>query len=348
MMGQTWMGSRFLSSAESVLSGAIGEMEEILPGGITEEGIGARLGVEATLSWVIDILGGEVPEAVRFFLLMLSVGVLCALSMALCQRRSELHKSVRASVQIILAVCVWSALSPMLRDAIETVRELSGVCMLALPIFVGVHAATGAGESALATAAGLGGLLSVFEGVISGFFLPLFCLYLGVSLLGGMGEEGPVPRFAKQLYRLFLSCMGFFTVAVSGVMSLQSALAGAKDSLLLRTVRHATGTMIPVVGSTVSGTLSALLAGGTYVKETVGTMALIGLLSVSLPLLCRLLLCRMAVGALSLLPMSFSEDTGIFDTVRHALDLLLALFSMAVALFLLSVVLFLRSGKGGV
>ena len=348
MRGEIGIRPLCFLGTESSLSEAIGEMEELVSGTITEQGLSERLGVEATLSWILDILRGEATEGVRFFLLMLSVGILCTLSSVLCQRRSELGRSVGASVQIILAVCVWSALSPLLLDAIETVRELSRLCTLALPIFIGVHTATGAGESALSTAAGLGGLLSVFEGVIAGLFLPLYCLYLGVCLLGGMGDEAPVGRFAKQLYRLFLSAMGFFTVAVSSVMSLQSALAGAKDSLLLRTVRHATGSMIPVVGSTVSGTLSALLAGGAYVKETVGTMALIGLLSVSLPLLCRLLLCRMAAGVLALLPLSFSEDTGILDTVRRALDLLIALVSMAVSLFLLSVVLFLRSGRGGV
>ena len=129
-------------------------------------------------------------------------------------------------------------------------------------------------------------------------------------------------------------------------MSLQSALASAKDSLLLRTVRPATGAMLPVVGSTVSGTLSTLLAGGAYVRETVGTMALIGLLSVSLPLLLRLLLCRLAMGALELLPIAPSEGSGLLDTVRRALDLLVALLAMSVALFLLAVVLFLKSGRG--
>lgn len=345
-VGALALQPRAIMLAADAGSDAIREMQDILPSGITEEGLAARLGVEATLSWVLDLMRGEVPEAVRFFLLMLGAGVLYALATTLGERRRELGSAMRAGVGAILGVCVWSVLTPLALDAVETVREMARLCTLALPIFVGVHTATGAGESALATAAGLGGLVSVMEWLLSGVFLPVPCLYLGVSLIGSVGEEGSVVRLGNHLYRLFLSCMGLFGVVVSGVMSLQSALASAKDTLLLRTVRHATGTMIPVVGSTVSGALSTLLYGGAYAKQTVGTMALLGLLSVSLPLLCRLLLCRMAMGGLTLLPVSLTEGMGLFDTVRRALDLLLAMLSMAVALFLLAVILFLKSGGG--
>ena len=330
----------------ATLEYAIEEMEEILPDGITEAGLGERLGVEATLECVMHALAGEMPGAVRFFLLMLAVGVLYTLAAVMLAETGETGASVRSGVQIILAVCICNALLPLVKDAVETVSSLSRFCTLALPIFVGVHAAMGAGESAMATAAGLGGLLSLFEWGMASAFLPLFSLHFGVSLLGTVEGGGAVSRLGTRLYRFFLLLMGFFTVVVSGVMSLQSALASAKDSLLLRTVRHATGTMIPVVGATVSGTLSTLLAGGVYVRETVGTLALLGLLTISLPLLVRLLLYRAALGALTLLPLASEGELPLFETVRRALDLLLALLSMSVVLFLLSAVLFLRSGGG--
>jgi hypothetical protein len=286
-----------------------------------------------------------VPEAGRFLLLLLGVGILESLSSFWTQRRLELRASVRATVECILAVTLVGVLSPLIADVFASLSSLAKLSGGMIPIFIGIHTAMGAGESALATAAGLGALVSLLEGLTAGVLAPLLGVYFALSFLGGADPEGALFHLSERVYRLFLFLFGMGTATLAGVMSLQSILSQSRDTLTLRAIKQATGSMLPLVGSTVSGTLSALLAGGVYLKDTVGGMALVAVLSAILPLLCRLLLCRMALGAVTLLPGLAPSESRTVGTVRRVLELLFALYALASVLVLLGIVLFMKNGK---
>lgn len=324
----------------------VSEMEELLSDqAVTEEELSRRIGVEATMKELIAVLSGELPEAVRFFLLLLAVAVLESLSSLLGERRPELRATVRATVECVLAVTLVGTLSPLIYDVLSSLSSLATLSGGMIPIFVGIHTAMGRGESALATAAGLGALVSLLEGMLGGVLLPLLGVYLAISLIGGMDKEGGLAQLSERIYKLFLFLFGLGTAILAGVMSLQSVLSQSKDTLTLRAIKQATGSMLPIVGSTVSGALSTLLASGIYLKDTVGVMALVAVLSVVLPLFCRLLLCRMALGTLTLLPgLAASESTAV-STVRRMLELLFALYALASVLLLFGIVLFMKNGK---
>ena len=323
----------------------VAEMESRLgEDAIAEEELSARLGVEATLRELLFIVSGELPEAGRFFLLLLGLGILESLCGVGPSRHPELGAGMRATVECIFALALAQALSPLVGDVLASLSALGRLGGGMIPIFVGIHTAMGAGESALATAAGLGAVVSLLEGTVGGVLLPLCGAYLAISLIGGMDREGALSVLAERVYRFLLFLFGMGSAVLVGVMSLQSILSQSKDGLALRAIKQATGSMLPLVGSTVSTTLSTLLAGGMYLKDTVGVMALIAVLSAVLPLLCRLLLCRMAIGILTLLPAMVSDGPTV-GAARRMLELLFALYALASVLLLLGIVLFLKNGR---
>ena len=106
--------------------------------------------------------------------------------------------------------------------------------------------------------------------------------------------------------------------------------------------------MIPIVGQTVAGTLSALSGGVLYVKSTLGVGTLVAIFTLALPPLLRLLLCRLALSLPSMLVGAMGEGGGmalgrLYRTIRRLVDTTLALVALSTALFLFVVILFMKS-----
>ena len=297
-----------------------------------------------------EVLYGGFADALSFFALMLGAGVIFTLLSLFFEGTSAEHillgNGASHTVELVLLCSVTSLLFPHIRSALEAVRAVSGFCEGILPVFISTDVLSGMEQGASFTASTFGILLALVEEGIEKLALPALALLLATSLIPT--PSGEIFSFGERVYKFYLSSLTLFSVIISTAFALQNTITLGVDRATLRALRYGVGSMIPIVGQTVAGTLSALSGGVLYVKSTLGVGTLVAIFTLALPPLLRLLLCRLALSLPSMLVGAMGEGGGmalgrLYRTIRRLVDTTLALVALSTALFLFVVILFMKS-----
>ena len=122
--------------------------------------------------------------------------------------------------------------------------------------------------------------------------IPFCGICLALALIGAC-EGGPrlggILTSLKKNYTLVLS---FFMMLLLAMLSAQTVLGASKDTLAMRSAKFAAGSIIPVVGGSVSELLRSVSASVGYMRSAVGICGVLLLLLLILPTLIELLLAR--------------------------------------------------------
>ena len=323
----------------------IGEAGEIVPEEYRDFMIGmgtGELNIAGLLSEVLSIISGEAPTFVRLLCAFLGVCLLFGVADGVPERiRSETGRAVSVTCALFVGVSVSDALLS-LSDALAGTGAFFSS---AVPVLSAITLAGGGVNSAAAQASGMNFVLSLVGGgfgavlsVTSGF---CFAMGLGASV-GGEGNLA-VGRFSRSL---FLWLFGIATALIMGLLSLQTLVAASADSASMRTARYLISGSVPLVGGTVSASLSTLASGLSYAKGVVGAGFIAVLFLIFLPplllSLCYRLALSLASGISSLLGIGGAERC--FSSFRSSFDIFIGIYCLGCVLYIFEMVLFIKSG----
>lgn len=133
-----------------------------------------------------------------------------------------------------------------------------------------VQAAT-VGYSLLSTVALIGG-------VISFFLFPLIEISFVSGVTAAVSRRVNLLPLSDFLSSFFTYGMAFISMLTAVVMTFQTVLSGAEDSLSARSLRFAASSSIPIVGGAVGDSVRVLAASVGSVKKSVGVFGMVGLL----------------------------------------------------------------------
>jgi len=329
-----------LDSLDSVLS----ELEEILPpelSGITADtaALTERVGIRAWISEIASVLRGEAGAVGSFLLTLLVITTLSALLSALGGRAQEMGS---VAMGILIAFLSFGRIAELFGEVTKALSSLVTFFGGLIPIIYTVTLSGGGVAASSVQATGMGITLSVIGG---GFITALSAasgLGLAASVLSVFGDHSL--HFSRGLRSLFGWLLGISTTLLLGTLSLQRVIASAADSAAIRAGRYALSGMIPVVGGTVSGALSTLASGLSYVKGVVGVSSVLAIVTVAVAPLLSLLLYRLALS----LSGSYAELLGArtaastFTSLRAVLDTVIATYALAAVIMLLEIILFVK------
>ncbi len=222
---------------------------------------------------------------------------------------------------------------------------VKGVCLSFLPLMGTLYAMGGNVRAAVVNHSVLSAFLVLLETFCTGSVLPIagICLMLALSeaVTGGI-DLRPLGTLIKRTYTLTLS---FLMLLLCGVLGMQSTLAKAGDSLALRTAGFAAGSFLPVVGSSVSQTLSTVAASVEYLRAVAGVGAILVLFFSFLPTFLSIALSRIAFllgGAVAKLLRCDSEEK-ILAEFGSVYGYFLAVIASVFVMLIFSLTLFART-----
>ena len=113
----------------------------------------------------------------------------------------------------------------------------------------------------------------------------------------------------------------------------------------MRAAKHLAQTALPVVGGTVSASLSTLWSGLSLTKGVIGIGGITVIIGMFLGPLISLLIYRFALGIFSV-PASFLSVSSPLSRVSECLDLLIGVYSTSAVIYIFEIVLFINGGVG--
>ncbi|MBQ3133660.1 MAG: hypothetical protein IJC17_05265 [Clostridia bacterium] len=321
--------------------------------GITEQTLtgSAELKPDAAWKWLLALLRTEWSDPVGAGLTVLGVVLLCALVGSM--RHLSENDGVRTLFQSIstLAVCgfLLASLAALLTRVCDAVESSLVFMSSFVPVYAGLLAAGGyvtATVSYQTILLWVGELLMVLLGKV---ILPVLMVALAINTVGSVSPAWRLQQLGNGISKTCTWGMGIVSSFFTGLLSFQTVVGAAADTVSGRAIRFSIANLIPVVGGTLSEAMLTIKGCLSAVRSTVG---MFGIAVVAILLLPPILSC---VGWNLLLSLSgytaevFSLDSvaSLTRSVGTVLKTLMALMVMCGVFLIVAITVLMRVGGTG-
>ncbi|MBQ8173828.1 MAG: hypothetical protein IJ009_00325 [Clostridia bacterium] len=305
------------------------------------------VGVERLFALFLTALQNGIDSAIPSLLRLLGIAILLAL---LSHLAADLPESSAAAAQggigVILTFLLFRFAEADFARATACLTDLSEFTNGLIPVFFGLFAAGGGTATATASAAGFTGFSYLIKSVCVALLLPLLRLLFAFTAIRTAGGKLKTESLFSSLRTAYVTTLAFLSLLLVTSLGFQSSLAASADSLAAGAVRFTVGQLVPVVGSSLAGSLRTVAASLSLVKGTLGTLSVFALLSMLLPPLVELLLHRLCLSLCASVSGMLGNERAreAFSAFRGIYDLAAATLAVCLVLFILVIALLLRCG----
>lgn len=217
-----------------------------------------------------------------------------------------------------------------------------------IPVFTALIATSGHVSGAAFFSAMLFVAVQLASAVANGLMLPLVNLYMAAGIAASVSGNANLKHVTSFLRSVVLWGTGLLLTVFTGVLALQSIVAGAADSVAKRSVKFAVGSLIPVAGSYLGEAVDTMFASIRALKSTVGVF---GIVAVLLILLSPLLACAanyliIKFGALLSSVSGNEQATQVLEVMREGFGMVFGICASISLMFLFSLSLAVVSTGG--
>ena len=336
----------------SALSDAVPpEASEILEGGgITPDNNGAAaLSFGGVLGFLRDMLLDRLTEPVRLLASLCGVVLLCALSRSAADGAGGNMSGVFSAVGVLAgAGMTAAAVSDALTHTLNILQAASEFMLVFVPIYAGVIAVMGKAATAAAVNTVTLGAAQFFSQLAVVFLSPVCGTVMGLSVTGAIHPELNISRLAELIKKVSVWGLGLLMTVFMSILSAQTFVRNAADSVLIRTAKFAVSSGVPIVGGTISDAVNTVSASLALLHSGIGTYGIIAVLVMILPPLITVALYRLALSVAEAFSSVFGikELSELFKAAGWVMSIIMAVIVCFLLLNTISAVIMLAIGSG--
>lgn len=311
----------------------------------------ASLGAEYIASLAASALKAAFAYSVKPLAAVIGVLLLSALlnSAGVAAAGGE---AVALSSAVSVTVTLFGAITPLFKLTSDTLSGIGLIMKGILPVMTGIYAMSGNITAASVNSTWLMLLLTFLETLTESLLMPLLCTCTGfiavttLSRFTGAPDMSGVSGELKKALTFLLAAAG---TVFTTVMAHQTALAKSADSVALRSLKFASGNMIPVIGGALGEAADGYLAGVSLIRSASGTLAAAAVISYVLPVLLKLAVLRAGLSAVAAGAeiMGRGKEAAVVREAGEVLGIAVALICTASVLSVIAVGVFAGSLPGG-
>ena len=261
-------------------------------------------------------------------------------------------EAVALSSAVSVTVTLFGAITPLFKLTSDTLSGIGLIMKGILPVMTGIYAMSGNITAASVNSTWLMLLLTFLETLTESLLMPLLCTCTGfiavttLSRFTGAPDMSGVSGELKKALTFLLAAAG---TVFTTVMAHQTALAKSADSVALRSLKFASGNMIPVIGGALGEAADGYLAGVSLIRSASGTLAAAAVMSYVLPALLKIAVLRAGLSAVAAGAeiMGRGKEAAVVREAGEVLGIAVALICTASVLSVIAVGVFAGSLPGG-
>ncbi len=329
------------------------EFESILPdlvkdsiGEVDSERAGELIGIKSVLNDIITQFGKSSGTMAKFFFTLLGLTVLSAAGGIVKGNiaSAELSKAIDTGISAVFALSVFSVVFSKAKGVAALLGELRDFNTALTPIVFALNAAGGNSSGAACGAVSMSVAGFVTGRLCADVLLPLAGAVFVFALASSVSGETNVGAVGKLVKSSYMWLLGIISFLISAAFSFQSVLSVSADTFAMRSIKYAAG-MLPLVGGTVSGSLSALSAGLSLIRSTIGVSAVAAIWLLFLPALIELIAARFSFSICATISSMLSDSTAerMLVSFRGVIDMLLGSMVICQIMTIINISVFMKS-----
>ncbi|MBE5746686.1 MAG: hypothetical protein E7352_00715 [Clostridiales bacterium] len=214
---------------------------------------------------------------------------------------------------------IFAVLLECFRDTIQCVGQMREQMQLIYPIMLTLMAASGGSVSASVCRPAVGFFSTSIVSIISGVVFPLTIAIIVLSMAGNLTKELKIGKFSTFFKSINKWIIGI-CVSVFGIFfTLQGITTAIYDGVVRRAAKYAIGNGIPIVGGFLSGGFDLAVAGSVLIKNSLGSMGIVMMLTVLIEPLVLLISTTVLLRLISAVTQPFG-DSRISDFLGETAD----------------------------
>ena len=339
------------SGVEEALDTLNGDTKDFLnSNGLTPENseFVNNISAESVLSHIFNFFKSGIKNIIRDGASMLAVVLItCGIS-AFSENKNDFKPAVFTgvlTVALISARSLWSVINA----SVSALKGCSAFMLSFTPAFAGIVTVSGMAATAVKSSALLIAAAQGLSMLCSYFILPLIGGYLAVSICSGVSPFLNGIEIAGAIKKAAMFAEGLILAVFTGVMSIQTAVNSAADTVSLRTAKFLLGSGVPVAGTALSEAASTVISGIKLLKSTVGIWGVVAVAVIMLPILCELISWRLVLNFVSAVSQMLGGNSisSLLKSADTVLSLLVGLILTVSATFIISLTVVVKAGGGG-
>lgn len=287
---------------------------------------------ELSLNSVLNVIFGQVVSVMKNILPVLCfIAVIAIVANLLLQSKSSnASKSVGDIIHFALfsmvVVTLFQIITSLITISTNAVSNIKNQMEVTFPILLTLMASVGSSVSVGVfrplVAVLSGGLVSFFQGII----LPLFIFSIAFNVVGNLSSDVKLNKFCSLFNSLFKTLIGFVFTLFGAFLTIQGISAGSYDGISFKTAKFAIKSSVPFLGSYLSDGLNLIITSSTLVKNAVGVVGLLLLLSTIIQPIIYIIIVKIGLNVLSsvIQPLADKKFSDFADGVAKSLNMLLA------------------------
>lgn len=299
------------ASAEDILNAFPEELADALPEGLTDmlsggEEISADKIGSLGAGYFFGLLRSALRDAAKDFAARFAPAfaalIITAVISACCK---SLSGAVSTALRFVCALCTgmafYGAVKGIWTHISEAVSRVTLFMSAILPSMTALCASSGSVSTAAAGNAGFSILLTLLERLCSDVLLPLLNVCFALSLTNSLSEASPCKTngAAALVRNIFTLASGAVMLVFCLSLKYQTKIAASADGALLRSVKFAAGSFLPLVGGSISEAAASVLGSIERIKTASGTAAAVTVVAAFVPVTVETAVCRIAMGVIS-------------------------------------------------
>ncbi len=301
------------------------------------------------LSFASRLINLEIKSSLRLLFILSGALMLCALINAVNSKTLQgAGEDISKFICNILIVCILLVLGTDVIELAEVFFSRINLFMTGMIPFMCTLCAMGGGiHSAVVINYGISAFLGISEIALSKTFAPIAGACIGLSSVGAIGENSAGSSLLQGLKKLYVFLIGMLMSLMLFVFSARGIMSHSADTLGGRAIKFAAGSFIPIVGANIGDILKGVGSGFTYIKSTVGVIAIFLILLMILPTLVSVLVRRLVFSICSAIAdlIGAKEQGKIINEFSSVYGMLLAVISMSSVLFIGAVIISVKIGS---
>ncbi len=178
----------------------------------------------------------------------------------------------------------------LLRQLSSVFATLGSFMELFLPTYAGIMAASGQTASAYGMQALTFGASAFITALMTQILLPSLSVYLALCMITAANDLFDTEALSKTVSSGAAWILGVAMSLFTIILGVQRMIAGAADTLGMKTAKFALSTLIPVVGGQLSDALSSMTTCFKILSSSLGGFSMLAVTALFLPVTVSLLL----------------------------------------------------------
>ncbi len=305
-----------------------------------------KLSLENVFSHIFSFLKSGAKEP-----FLASFGILAVILISAAIGSMETVSSASAAAAYATALSAAAVICvPVFKTVSASVNALQGCSVFMagfIPVFAVIVASAGAPITSASMSALLLGASQVVSFISNFVVVPLLGGYMSISLASSVSPLVSNSGIAEGIKKLSFWIMSLLTTVFIGILSIQTAVNASADTLSVKTAKFIIGSSVPVAGTVISEALTTVTASMGLLKSSIGIYGVVACSAIFLPLVCELLIWKIALSLLAVISdlFSISKISSLLRAVDTVMSVLSGIIILTACMFIISLSIVVSAGK---